>query len=193
MNQLYDELAKLFPNHWRRNWSRNIRSSVQTKPLAQCFSQFLLDETRADCYSRLLDELRKSGKIEETIFGSLNYDCLLEQAASHLGLRVDYSCATQAPDTACVAKLHGSANFVGEIDPTCKAILAGTMVQVEVSEIIELPVIDLGKQVSTKFGDTTTTYLPVMGQVSHFKEMLLAPAKIQWATELFYKGGCLAE
>src|SRR5439155_25174237 len=55
------------------------------RPLALYFSRFVLAPTRMDYYSKLLDALDRSGNIPHTVFGSLNYDCLFEQAASHFG------------------------------------------------------------------------------------------------------------
>jgi hypothetical protein len=53
--------------------------------MALYFSKFTPDGTGEDLYSRLLSALRGCGKLREAIFGSLNYDCIFEQAASRLG------------------------------------------------------------------------------------------------------------
>ena len=80
--------------------------------LARYFSRFILDSAGSDCYSKLLLALKKSGMIQQSIFGSLNYECLLEQSADGLDLTVDYWCDQNHPDVVSLAKIHGSCNFV---------------------------------------------------------------------------------
>ena len=136
------------------------------RPLALYFSRFVLDRTRMDYYSKLLDALDKAGNIPHTVFGSLNYDCLFEQAA-------------QKFDSVRIAKIHGSCNFIAQIDQTTKAILAGPNVHVEV-RVKVLAVENLEKELVEKLlSGGQTIYLPIMSQVSHYKEQPLAPAAIQ--------------
>jgi len=130
-----------------------------------------------DCYSKLLDALGRSGNIPHTIFASLNYDCLFEQAAGILDLRIDYKWSN-AVDSIRVAKLHGSSNFIAQIDQRTMAILAGTNVHVEVPVII-LSVENLEKELAEKLSGGQTVHLPIMSQVSHYKEQPLAAATIQ--------------
>jgi len=92
------------------------------RPLALYFSRFVPDRTRMDYYTKLLDALGRSGNIPHTVFGSLNYDCLFEQAARNLNLRIDYECGNGVDDIR-VAKIHGSSNFIAQIDQRIMAML----------------------------------------------------------------------
>jgi hypothetical protein len=208
MSELYVELAKAFPKEWgagsplerygdqfRKDFEQTFTEVVLKttndyalpgpalslleglRPLALYFSRFVLDRNRMDYYSKLLDALGRSGNIPHTVFGSLNYDCLFEQAARILDLCIDYEWGN-AVNSVRVAKLHGSSNFIAQIDQRERAILAGTTVQVEVPVII-LPVENLEKELGEKLSGGRTAYLPIMSQVSHYKEQLLAPAAIQ--------------
>ena len=208
MRELYDELAKAFPKEWGvgspleryRDQFKNDFEQTYTevvlkntneyalpgpalsllegqKPLALYFSRFVLDGTRMDYYSKLLDALGRSGKIPYSVFGSLNYECLFEQAAGILDLRIDYEWGN-AVDSIRIAKLHGSCNFIAQIDQRTRAILAGTNVHVEVPVNI-LSVENLEKELSEKLSGGRTVNLPIMSQVSHYKEQPLATGAIQ--------------
>ena len=129
-----------------------------------------------DYYSKLLNALGRAGNIPHTVFGLLNYECLFEQAATRiLKLPIDY---WGADDGVRVAKLHGSSNFIAQIDQRTMAILAGTNVHVEVPVII-LSVENLEKELAEKLSGGQTVHLPTMSQVSHYKEQPLAAATIQ--------------
>jgi len=132
-----------------------------------------------DYYSKLLDALGRSGNIPHTVFGSLNYDCLFEQAASHFGFtpRYEWDNAKKL-DSVRIAKIHGSSTFIAQIDQRTMAILAGTNVHVEVPVTI-LSVENLEKELGEKLSGRRTLYLPVMSQVSHHKEQPLATGAIQ--------------
>jgi hypothetical protein len=209
MRDLYDELARAFPQDWgagsplgeycdqfRNDFEGTFTEVVlgiteeyglpgpslttleDQRLLALYFSRFVLDLTGMDYYSKLLEVLRRSGNIPHTVFGSLNYECLFEQAAHNLGLDVDYY-GGYGNDTVHVAKLHGACNFIGAAGQIGKAQLAGTAVQLEVRPII-LPVGvgNLEKAVAEKFSSWENTYLPIMSQVSYDKVLLLTPGKI---------------
>ena len=207
MRELYDEMARAFPHEWgagsplekyrdqfRNDFEQTFTEAVlgitkdfglpgtslslleKLSPLALYFSRFVLDPTATDYYSKLLVALRNSGNIPRTVFGSLNYECLFEQAAQNLGLALDYEWDDAKLDRVCVAKLHGSCNFIRHLSQIERALLASTAVQVEVPLSI-LPVRGLEKALSEKL--SAWECLPIMSQVSHYKEQLLAPATIQ--------------
>jgi hypothetical protein len=120
--------------------------------------------------------------IEGCLFGSLNYDCLFEQAIENCGVVIDYTCDND--EFVRVAKLHGSCNFV--IDRPSqhhRAIIAGTGVHLEVGVNV------LSVQNLEQVWKSQPDHLPIMSQISPNKEHLLAPAKIQeirsrWSTAL---------
>ena len=207
MGELYDELTRAFPKEWgagsrleghrdqfRKDFEQTFTEVVLKntneyalsgpalsllegqRPLALYFSSFVLDRTRVDYYSKLLDALGRSGNIPHTVFGSLNYECLFERAARTLNLPIDYW--GNAVDSVRVAKLHGSSNFIAQIGQKERALLASTPVQVELP-VITLPVENLEKELGDKLLGGRIGYLPIMSQVSRYKELLLAPAAIQ--------------
>ena len=123
MHQLFDELARAFPREWgpgstyekysdqfRKNFEQTFTEVVLgndfqpspaltllegQRPLALYFSRFVLNNTGADCYSKLLASLGAAGKISHAVFGSLNYECLFEQAAHDLLRMINYSYTIQ--------------------------------------------------------------------------------------------------
>src|SRR5262249_8401754 len=81
-------------------------------PIALYFSQFSVEASGLDCYSQLILGLKRAGRLSDCLFYTLNYDCLLEQAAVLMGLNVDYSCTQN--EAIHMAKLHGSCNLITE-------------------------------------------------------------------------------
>jgi hypothetical protein len=150
------------------------------RSLACYFSQFLLDTSSMDYYSKLLASLNAAGLIPDCFFASLNYDYLFEQAGRRLGLPVDYLCSESK--SIRVAKLHGSCNFTTKISRSDRAQLASPGLHYEIHFEIDFAETLKGKL-------SNHDYLPVMSQVSPKKEDFLAPAKIQemrnaWARAL---------
>jgi len=66
-------------------------------------------------YHRLFEHLSARGGLRETVFSSLNYDCLLEYAARGGQLTISYDSPEPAdPPAITVWKIHGSCNFLPE-------------------------------------------------------------------------------
>lgn len=214
MCELYNELAKDFPQDWgpesslavhadkfRENFEQTFWEEVLTfgggipraaltllekqRPLALYFPRFILDPSGLDYYSKLLSRLKDSGKIPHCLIGSINYDCLFEQAAHKLGRRVDYMCTSS--ESLRVAKLHGSCNFVTkELSQHDRALLTGSGVHLE-KEFDFLQVVNLEAALIRKISGLQPAHLPVISQPSPGKEDLLAPRQIfeirqKWAT-----------
>jgi hypothetical protein len=146
--------------------------------LASYFSRFVLGPSGTDYYSKLLEAFRRSGNLPQTVFGSLNYECLFEQAAENLSLHVNYDGPDFRADTVHVSKLHGSCNFIAYIDQTAKALLAGTMTSLEAGFDI-FPPRNVDKILAENFARPMDCYLPVMSLVSHYKFLPLGPMRIQ--------------
>jgi hypothetical protein len=213
MNELFDRLAKHFPQEWGRRspyWVHAEKfkqdfegtfSEVVLKQykddslpritlptlsilenqrnLALYFSRFDLDSSGRDLYSRLLSFLLEGGLIEHSTFGSLNYDCLFDQAIQRLGLLIDYSCGETEPKTIRVAKVHGSCNFVTEtIDENMRAQLASPGIRYE-RKVIFLPPVNVEKSLKDRIVGLEPAHLPIMSQISPAKEDLLAPSQVQ--------------
>jgi len=148
------------------------------RTLAIYFSQFTQDGDSEDSYSKLILALKKSGSLSSCVFGSLNYDCLFEQAAHMLGSGVDYSCSAMQATEVRVAKIHGSCNFVTpRLSQHDRALLSAPNVAYE-KDFEPLHPIGLEARLRVALAPTRAQ-LPVMSQISPGKEHLLAPVKIQ--------------
>ena len=82
------------------------------RDVASFFADFELDGSNLDLYTRLLAFLRRAELLHSTLFTSINYDCLLEQAAANLRLNVSYEHAQCESDEVEILKIHGSCQFV---------------------------------------------------------------------------------
>ena len=143
--------------------------------LARYFSQFFLDSSSMDYYSKLLATLNDADQIPSCFFASLNYECLFEQAGHRLGFPVDYLCSESK--SVRVAKLHGSCNFITKkLSRDDQALLASPGLRYEI-EFDILPPVNVGEKLKEYFSNPA--YLPVMSQVSPGKEHFVAPGKIQ--------------
>src|SRR2546422_9246036 len=99
---LYDRLAKEFPNTWgrfayraeefRRDFEMAMEHCLGDKPagaifelndMARYFAQF--DPGGSDLYSDLLRALEVRALIARSVFCTLNYECMFEKAAPRLG------------------------------------------------------------------------------------------------------------
>lgn len=136
-NNLYDALAREYPSNWGPNsmigqrYADGLRTNFEEtstneisrwipalnvleyyRDIALFFAGFLPDETGQDLYTRLLEFLKTTGTLPTATFTSLNYDCLLELAAAHLALNINYFARDDEPSAVQVLKLHGSCNFI---------------------------------------------------------------------------------
>jgi len=67
-----------------------------------------------DCYSELVRCLVESHLVRTTAIGTLNYECILEVAASHLSLKIAYLAESPPPNNLLIWKLHGSCNVLAK-------------------------------------------------------------------------------
>jgi hypothetical protein len=213
MRELYDELVEYNPREWGvlSDCADRFREDFETtfcekilkigrygpdradtltllekqRSLALYFSQFFLDTSNLDYYSRLLASLSGAGLISDCFFGSLNYDYLFEQAGHRLGLPVDYLCSESK--SMRITKLHGSCNFTAKISRLDRAQLATTGTHYEIPFDIDLDPETVKEKLSSP------DHFPVMSQVSPSKEDFLAAGGIHemrkvWAQALSNAG-----
>jgi len=150
-------------------------------PLALYFSKFTVHEEGRDYYSRLLRSIKRDAAydLERCLFCSINYDCLFEQAACVLGLKVSYSCDQALPDTIPILKLHGSCNFVtSRLSQRDRCTLSCQGVHFEIALSILEPVA-FQEKLARAVSGSSPDHLPVMSQVSPHKELFVAPAQVQ--------------
>ena|SRR5437870_3891 len=133
---LYDRLAKQFPGTWGAasqfagvadGFKNDFEAAMEQycnehsatavvsalNDMARYFATFYPDGT--DLYSELVRALKARSLIAQTVFSSLNYDCVFEKAALRLSYRVHYEgvdSAPVAPGDVRVIKPHGSCNFL---------------------------------------------------------------------------------
>jgi len=136
--------------------------------------------------------LKSSGKIQQSVFGSLNFDSLLEQAAVGLGLRVDYRCNEIGDDVIRVAKVHGACAFITrELSRHQRAMLAAAGAQFE-DRVNFLSPVQLEETLREKF---RLGCLPIISEISRQKENLFAPRtiwEIRWKWQEAFSGAALA-
>ena len=81
--------------------------------MAIFFARYNVQLSRTDSYSMFLERLANDDKLEDAIFSTLNYECLLEIAVSGSGRTVNYlSEHIPSEETLTLWKLHGSCNFL---------------------------------------------------------------------------------
>jgi hypothetical protein len=159
-------------------WNPSINILEWQRKMALYFSSFGLDSTGEDLYSKLLSSLRDMGIIRKSIFGSLNYDCVLEQAAYELGLQVNYSCGETENNTLCILKVHGSCNFITEDIKQMRRYLTNAYSHINCGMNCLRPV-DVEKALEQRFSDSNASYYPVMSLYSFGKNSLVAGPRIQ--------------
>ena len=81
--------------------------------MAIFFARYTPLRRQNDSYSVFIEQLSKAEKLDDVIFSSLNYECLLEIAVSLSGRSVNYlSEHIPSAETLTLWKLHGSCNFL---------------------------------------------------------------------------------
>jgi hypothetical protein len=170
-----------------------------TWSIAEYFARFTINAGLTDYYSRLLTELEAHRLIKQTLFCTLNYDCLLEQAAALSGLQVDYGCTRKGASFLRVAKLHGSCNFVTHpvANHAFSSLWPGQVLDIGFAH---LPVTDLPNALlKARANLGFNRAFPVLALMSPGKEHLITPtpmramralwqSEVMQATELFIIG-----
>ena len=200
--KLYNALATQYPNEWGSGsqlgrWADKFRHDFEQtmfdevlprvpslsllewhRPVAAFFARYRLDGSGHDMYSRLLAELKTKGLLGRLTLGSLNYECLLEQAVIKLGLAIDYMLDDDHPaESIPLAKIHGSSNFVTEDLFSWRPYLTNAGSSTE-SPFTVLPVHGLEDSLQRKFSTYEPAYFPVLGMYSQHKPSIVASVKL---------------
>jgi len=201
---LYDALATEYPKQWGveshlgKKWANHFRTHFELtmyeevmprvpsldllewhRPMAEFFARYHLAGGQKDMYSVLVSALTTSGCLTRVTLGSLNYDCLLEQAIAGLGLAIDYTCdASTSRRFVPVAKIHGSCNFITDDLFSRRAYLTSAGSAIECS-FRPLPLENLVDQLVEKFATYNSAYYPVLGIYAQDKPSIVAGAKLQ--------------
>ncbi len=129
--ELFRELRTTFPGSWgamptdldavfaedfeagmlRLSESHSHAIPPLMKDMTLYFASFTTDGSGQDVYSELLAAIPREGR-SRVLLSTLNYECLLELAASRQGLQVEYGEAPVRASGVRIWKLHGSCNFI---------------------------------------------------------------------------------
>jgi hypothetical protein len=202
---LYDALAAQYPKEWGseshigKMWAAQLRDDFERtmyeevlprvsslsllewhRRIAEFFAICRLDGGRRDMYSVLLSGLRTRGLLERVTLGSLNYDCLLEQAMLGFRLIVDYMLDDFASqESVPLAKIHGSANFITTDLFSKRAYITNANASSIECAFTALHVQNLERQLRERFSTYEPAFFPVLGLYSPDKPSIVAPAKLQ--------------
>jgi hypothetical protein len=131
-SELYEWLRKLYPGTWGAvaghldaqfrdnfeigmhdawtNYSREVQALLID--MGRAFVRFEPPADGSDYYSTLVRGLLENQLLTRCAIASLNYECVLEQAAIQLGAAVGYQRAGQPTNGLVVLKPHGSCNLL---------------------------------------------------------------------------------
>jgi len=202
-SDLYDKLASQFPDSWgprgrigqmyadglRRDFEATVFNEVcmrepainvleWNRDMAHFFAQFTLDGTGCDLYTRLLDFLQTSDNLANTSFTSLNYDCLLEQAATARGMNVVYCGPHDGGADVRILKIHGSCHFITEDLSRLTYLLTNSGSGLECGFEI-LSTRNLRQTLQSKFLSQRSGFYPVFSLYAFGKNTPVATVKIQ--------------
>jgi len=136
-----------------------------------------------DCYSQLVRCLMDNHLIRTTAFGTLNYECILDVAASHLGLKLAYLAKVPPLGNLLVWKLHGSCNVLPKMnaygfnlvisDPVHQGYFDGEV------EVLNLPEVRARYKADFALPPVMSLYAP--GKPSPVASTFIKEARSQWS------------
>lgn len=129
---IYAELSRCFPGSWgalpkdiKDTFTEGFEQGMQLlwdrcsssiaplmRHMTLYLAQFRPDGSLQDLYSRLFAELKDQGVAGGVLYSTLNYECVLELAASARGMTIEYGEGETSADIVRIWKLHGSCNFI---------------------------------------------------------------------------------
>lgn len=122
--RMFPYCASSFENDFEEGMAKLYGLGIGADPRSHAVAPYLCDMARyfatfrpgtGNAYSRLASALGAAGKLDGTVFSTLNYDCLLEQCLQALGKQVVYfEDRASAGVSATCWKIHGSCNFIPE-------------------------------------------------------------------------------
>jgi hypothetical protein len=144
--------------------------------MARFFSIFTIPATPPNLYVELIHSLLDGGDI---LYGTLNYECLLELAAARLGHTVSYFADPRTTvEGLPIWKLHGSCNFrVRGLEATRGVQYSPTGIEFDAS----IQPIDPG-MVQAYYSSNTALY-PAMALYAAGKPISMSPTPIRAAQE----------
>jgi len=134
-HDLFKELASRFPRSWgdlpsqyasllyrdfelgmQQIWERHLEWVPELMVSMACyFSEFNPSSDKSDCYSKLVATIAEAKWLERVAFATLNYECVLDVAASRAGVKIAYAAASPPKDNLMIWKLHGACNLLPSV------------------------------------------------------------------------------
>ena len=109
LHNLFDKNFEFGMEEVWKKYSQNIPALMQD--MASYFSQFNVTDPNINLYSKIINEIKRKKLLGSTLISTVNYDCLIEGAASKNGLAIAYFDKPNNTNLALI-KLHGSCNFI---------------------------------------------------------------------------------
>jgi hypothetical protein len=146
-------------------WS-NYGEEVQSLlvDMGRAFASFKPPDDGTDFYTLLITGLIANRLIDETVFASLNYECILEQAGERLGLTVGYGSRGRPAKALVVLKPHGSCNLVPDtgtnVFQNIRIVGAGGSSQYFAGPVKAVPLHDIEQLTHGSFPPAMSLYAP---------------------------------
>ena len=177
--QIPDELSSKFENDFEKGMHEVIDNhSFSIAPLMQhmgiFFSRFNLYNDKPNYYKSLVSHIKNESLLDQTVFSSLNYECLLEIAFSQKGIQINYF-DEPSDNSASIFKLHGSCNFKSNNIQASRGVQFSSGVSFEGGIQIIQP-----REVPRVFKGNTGLY-PAMCLYAKNKPLAIAPSQIKEA------------
>ena len=173
------QLRKDFERGMSQIWEERLASVPQlTIDMAIYFSQFEPPADRSDCYSRLVATILDESLVEETAFATLNYECVLDIAASRAGLKIAYSGASPPPENLMIWKLHGACNLLPEGKAFHMTIEAASIYEGPLDPV-DTPMVRQRYQRGLAIPPVMSVYMP--GKPTQTARRFLDQARREWA------------
>ncbi len=188
---LFEKLAELYPAIWGalppeyvkdfENFETGMLKVMESgnhwiSPLMQSMALFFItfapDSSGLDLYSQLIAKLKSTGGMAKTLFSTLNYECVLELAASQQGISVNYNEPTNLANSVTIWKLHGSCNFIP--DPQEISMRRGASYAWGMTINVKLLPVSPSEAAKWVMGDTTL--YPAMCMFTLNKPSQISPA-----------------
>jgi len=177
--QIPDELSTKFESDFEKGMHELIeKHSFAIAPLMQhmgiFFSRFNLYTDKHNYYKSLASHIKNESLLSETIFSSLNYECLLEIAFSQQEIQINYF-EEPSGDSASIFKLHGSCNFKSNNLQVSRGIQFSSGISFEGGLQVIQP-----REVPMVFKGNTGLY-PAMCLYAKDKPLAISPSQIKEA------------
>ncbi len=146
---------------------REVETTAFVREMAAYFADF--EPGAGNHYTTLLDGVFKRGQVG--VLATLNYDLLLEHAISRLGWSVAYRAPAPAKNV-LVLKLHGSCNFLPDMQPQQISGIGFDLSAAPDASILHAPIRAVGPHDVLEFCRREDSIAPAMALYAEGKAVL---------------------